>query len=174
MGKGGKGGKKKSRGKKMRDTSKALNYKEDNQAYGYIINLLGDSRVKLRYYHNKRIYESIGIIRGKMKKRVWIARGDVVLVALREFQDKKVDIIDKYSQNHVHQLLKEKEFPSNLINGKEVNDNNSKKETIINTNDDDEDIYGFEFDYGFDTTNKVIEKPKKQEENKSDFNFDEI
>ena len=118
MGKGGKGGKKKSRGKKMRYTTKALNYKEDNQAYGYVINLLGDSRVKLRYYHNKKIYDSIGIIRGKMKKRVWIARGDVVLVALREFQDKKVDIIDKYSQNHAHQLPKEKEFPCNLINGK--------------------------------------------------------
>ena len=53
MGKGGKGGKKKSRGKKMRYTSKAINYKEDNQAYGFITSLLGDSRVKLRYYYNK-------------------------------------------------------------------------------------------------------------------------
>ena len=173
MGKGGKGGKKKSRGKKMRFTSKAINYCEDNQAYGFITSLLGDSRVKVRYYFEKHIHESVGIIRGKMKKRVWIAKGDVVLVALREFQDKKVDIIDKYSQSHVHQLIKEKEFPLNLINGRELKtkDSNNQNEVIIN--DNFEDDLGFDFEYETNNLNKKpIEKPKQ--ETKTDFNFDEI
>ena len=35
-------------------------------------------------------------IRGKLRKRVWIGVGDIVLLGLREFQDQKADIILKY------------------------------------------------------------------------------
>ena len=110
-----------------------------------------------------------------MKKRVWIAKGDIVLVALREFQDKKVDIIDKYSQNHVHQLVKEKEFPLNLINGRELKETNSTNKNEIIINDNFEDDLGFDFEY--DTNHivkKPVEKPKTETKTTSDFNFDEI
>ena len=108
-----------------------------------------------------------------MKKRVWIAKGDVVLVALREFQDKKVDIIDKYSQNHVHQLLKEKEFPLNLINGRELKSKDSDNKTEVIINDDFEDDLGFDFEYDDNILKKKpVEKPKQ--DTKTEFNFDEI
>ena len=34
-------------------------------------------------------------IRGKMRKKVWVNTGDVVLVGLREYQDEKADVILK-------------------------------------------------------------------------------
>merc|ERR1719378_569699 len=42
-------------------------------------------------------------IRGKMRKKsnalrqVWINQGDIVLLSLRDFQDDKADVIQKYS-----------------------------------------------------------------------------
>lgn len=36
-------------------------------------------------------------IRGKMRKKVWVNQGDIVLIGLREFQDGKGDVILKVS-----------------------------------------------------------------------------
>merc|ERR1712076_173179 len=36
-------------------------------------------------------------IRGKLRKKVWIAQSDIVLVGLRDYQDAKADVILKYS-----------------------------------------------------------------------------
>merc|ERR1712169_163223 len=38
-------------------------------------------------------------IRGKMRKKVWINQGDIVLLSLRDFQDDKADVIQKYSSD---------------------------------------------------------------------------
>jgi translation initiation factor 1A len=46
-------------------------------------------------------------IRGKMRKRVWIATGDIVLISLRDFQDEKADIITKRIQETFAILAKE-------------------------------------------------------------------
>merc|ERR1719213_447000 len=34
-------------------------------------------------------------IRGKLRKKVWIAQSDIVLVGLRDYQDAKADVILK-------------------------------------------------------------------------------
>ena len=41
------------------------------------------------------------IIRGKMRKRVWINVGNFVLITDREFEKGKVDIVHKYSDRNV-------------------------------------------------------------------------
>jgi translation initiation factor 1A len=39
-----------------------------------------------------------------MRKKIWIANGDIVLVSLREFQDKKGDVVWKYQPEEVRSL----------------------------------------------------------------------
>ena len=35
-------------------------------------------------------------IRGKLRKKVWVNQGDIVLIGLRDYQDAKADVILKY------------------------------------------------------------------------------
>ncbi|WXG40875.1 MAG: translation initiation factor eIF-1A [Candidatus Freyarchaeum deiterrae] len=43
-------------------------------------------------------------IRGKMKKRVWLREGDIVILAPWDFQDAKADIIWRYSRGQAKWL----------------------------------------------------------------------
>lgn len=52
-------------------------------------------------------------IRGKMRKRVWVNQGDIVLIGLRDFQDGKADVILKYSADEARNLKNMKELPDN-------------------------------------------------------------
>jgi len=55
----------------------------------------------------------LGHIRGKMRKKVWVTAGDIVLVGMREFQDDKVDIIHKYNGDESRKLKQYGELPEN-------------------------------------------------------------
>ena len=69
--------------------------------------LLGFDRVLLRCQDGK---ERLCRIRGKMKRRVWIREGDVVLVSPWDFQsDKRGDIIWRYRRNQV-ELLRSRRY----------------------------------------------------------------
>ena len=54
----------------------------------------------------------LGHIRGKMRKKIWITAGDIVLVGKRDFQDEKVDIIHKYSADEARNLKAYGELPA--------------------------------------------------------------
>jgi len=43
-------------------------------------------------------------VRGKLWNRVWVTPNDIVLVTLRAFQDQKVDIVHKYSDDEARLL----------------------------------------------------------------------
>ena len=43
-------------------------------------------------------------IRGKLRKKVWISTGDIVLLGLRDFQDAKCDVILRYTPEEARQL----------------------------------------------------------------------
>ena len=49
-------------------------------------------------------------IPGKIKKRIWIREGDVVIVVPWEFQDEKADVIWRYTQPQVDWLQTERVF----------------------------------------------------------------
>jgi translation initiation factor 1A len=53
----------------------------------------------------------LGHIRGKMRKKVWITAGDIVLVGKRDFQDEKVDIVHKYTADEARNLKQYGELP---------------------------------------------------------------
>lgn len=76
-------------------------------------------------------------IRGKMRKKVWVNTGDVVLVGLREYQDEKADVILKYMADEARSLKAYGELPDNI----RVNDTDA-----LNDEDagGDEDFIDFE------------------------------
>tara|TARA_B100001094_G_scaffold324150_1_gene376258 strand:+ start:232 stop:681 length:450 start_codon:yes stop_codon:yes gene_type:complete len=113
-----KGGKKHKRGKKAYSESKALRMKEDGQEYAQITACKGNCRFGVMCFDGK---ERMAIMCGAMKKRNFVNMNDVVLVSLRDFQDNKCDIIDKYDENQVRKLKEEGHVP-NSINLDEENE----------------------------------------------------
>jgi translation initiation factor 1A len=91
--------------------------------------MLGNGRVEAQCFDGK---SRLCHIRGKMRKKVWISAGDIVLVAKREYQDDKADVILKYSPEEARQLKALGQLPESLV----IND----------AGDGDESGGGFEFE----------------------------
>jgi len=69
---------------------------------GVAIKLLGFDRVLVKCQDG---HERLCRIRGKMKRRVWIREGDIVLVSPWDFQsDKRGDIIWRYKRSQAEWL----------------------------------------------------------------------
>jgi translation initiation factor 1A len=76
-----------------------------NDVLGVAIKLLGFDRVRVKCQDG---HERLCRIRGKMKRRVWIREGDVVLVSPWDFQgDKRGDLIWRYTKAQAEQLRRE-------------------------------------------------------------------
>ena len=105
------GGKKKKQGKKFVQAERELSFAEEMQAYGQIIRQLGDGRMEVQCLDNVK---RMAHIRGKMKKKVWMVQGDVVLVSLRDYEEDKCDIILKYNENEVRQLKNLGQIPESI------------------------------------------------------------
>jgi len=75
-----------------------------NDVLGVAVKLLGFDRVLVKCQDG---HERLCRIRGKMKRRVWIREGDVVLVSPWGFQsDKRGDIIWRYTHAQAEWLRK--------------------------------------------------------------------
>jgi translation initiation factor 1A len=75
-----------------------------NDILGVAIKLLGFDRVLVKCQDGK---ERLCRIRGKMKRRVWIREGDVVLVSPWDFQtDQRGDLIWRYTKAQAEMLRK--------------------------------------------------------------------
>ncbi|MFQ6074482.1 MAG: translation initiation factor eIF-1A [Candidatus Bathyarchaeia archaeon] len=75
-----------------------------NDVLGVAIKLLGFDRVLVRCQDGN---ERLCRIRGKMKRRVWIRAGDVVLVSPWDFQsDRRGDVIWRYTRGQAEWLRK--------------------------------------------------------------------
>lgn len=113
------GGKNRRRGKNENDDEKReLVFKEDGQGgssmslpccnpltsyaieYAQVTKMLGNGRLQAQCFDGET---RLAHIRGKMRKKVWINQGDIILISLREFQDDKADVIVKYTVEEVSQ-----------------------------------------------------------------------
>jgi translation initiation factor 1A len=75
-----------------------------NDVLGVAVKLLGFDRILVKCQDG---HERLCRIRGKMKRRVWIREGDVVLVSPWEVQsDKRGDIIWRYTHAQAEWLRK--------------------------------------------------------------------
>lgn len=131
----GKGGRAHRKGKNKRDDeARELVFKDDEQEYGQVTRILGNCRVMVWCYDGK---ERLCHIRGKMRKKVWINQGDIVLVSLRDFQDQKGDIILKYYAEEARKLKMYGELPDNArINegaGDFGEDDDTKQSVVFGT-----------------------------------------
>jgi translation initiation factor 1A len=117
----GKGGKKHRRGKNTTQEPK-IDLPDEFQFFGYVTKILGNRQVNLDYYiptYCKKTNQlldwtkknKIGNIRGKMRKRVFVNLGDIVLVTERDFDDSKVDIIGKFQPSQMSYLKRHVDLP---------------------------------------------------------------
>ncbi|MDI6847211.1 MAG: translation initiation factor eIF-1A [Candidatus Bathyarchaeia archaeon] len=75
-----------------------------NDVLGVAVKLLGFDRVLVKCQDG---HERLCRIRGKMKRRVWIREGDVVLISPWDFQsDKRGDVIWRYTRSQEEWLRK--------------------------------------------------------------------
>lgn len=107
----------KSKSKKNKGSSSAggqpkrdLEYKEHMEEYAKVTSLLGDRRLAVVLPDSS---ESMAIIPGKFRKKPWmrIGVGDVILVSVREFQEGKLDVLHKYTDKEVVELVRFEEIP---------------------------------------------------------------
>ncbi|EFX73236.1 eukaryotic translation initiation factor 1A, Y-chromosomal-like [Daphnia pulex] len=108
----GKGGKNRRRGKNENEAEKReLIFKEDGQEYAQVTKMLGNGRLEaLCFDGTKRLCH----IRGKLRKKVWINQGDIILVGLRDYQDAKADVILKYNADEARNLKTYGEIPETV------------------------------------------------------------
>lgn len=78
-----------------------LPLKGDDAEYAQVIRLLGDGRVDVQCMDGKT---RMATIRGSIYKKTRIAPGDWVIIGLRPFDDKKADVVIKYTDEEVRQL----------------------------------------------------------------------
>nr|MDO8116042.1 translation initiation factor eIF-1A [Candidatus Sigynarchaeota archaeon] len=68
--------------------------KEDNEILGIVTQILGNERMQVRCADGK---QRMGRIRGKIKKRMWVRLGDLVLVVpWEELGGDRCDIVHRY------------------------------------------------------------------------------
>ncbi len=69
--------------------------------FGIVTAMLGAGHIKVRCEDGK---ERLGRIPGKMRKKIWIREGDVVIVVPWPFQPDRADIIWRYTNPQVEWL----------------------------------------------------------------------
>ena len=72
--------------------------------------MLGNGRLEAYSFDGKK---RLCHIRGKMRKKVWVNQGDIILIGLRDYQDDKADVILKYKPEEARQLKALGELPEN-------------------------------------------------------------
>ena len=84
------------------DIRKRMMYPNKNDILGIVIKNYGQTRMNIKYQDGET---RICRVRGKMKKRVWVREGDIVLISPWDFQsDEKGDIIFRYTRNQASLL----------------------------------------------------------------------
>ena len=172
----GMGGNKRKKGKKQVQEDRELSYKGESEEYAQVIKILGDGRFECNCADGVK---RIAHVRGKMRKRVWIANGDIILVSLREFEPEKCDVVEKYKEKEVAKLKKAGEIPDTMVlptssDNEEKEDKNDYGDIIfedqendkIKKKDNNEDV-------GNDEEEEEEKKESDEEKNEKENNKNE-
>jgi translation initiation factor 1A len=165
----GKGGNKRKKGKKPVQEDRELRFANESEEYAQITKILGDGRFQCKCSDG---IERIAHVRGKMRKRVWLANGDIILVSLREFEPEKCDVVEKYKDKELTKLKSNGEIPDSFI----LPSSNDEKENIdegdIKFEEEEkvvvkkkEDLNGFEIESDEENEDDESEEKKENENN---------
>ena len=112
-----KGGRNYKKGKKDTQPKKTnIKKTQDTEMYGEVLQTNGNGRFTIRCTDG---IERIGIIRGKLRRRMWVNNNSIVLADVWEFQDEKCSILHVYDETGVENLLELGEIPKSFISTKE-------------------------------------------------------
>lgn len=75
--------------------------KRDKEQFAQAELMLGSNHIRVRCSDG---VTRLGIIKGKIKKRIWIREGDILIVIPWDFQDDKCDIVYRYTGPQVDWL----------------------------------------------------------------------
>jgi translation initiation factor 1A len=147
-----KGGKRYKRNKNQVKENKTTRLKDvtQSQEYAQITKCLGSCRFEVLCFDGKK---RMATMCGKMRKKVFVNAHEIVLVSLRDWQDSKCDIIEKYSASDV-QKLKQKNLIPKFIKLEEKND----EDEVMDDN------LGFVFDYSMPNEDSLSDKSSSEEE----------
>jgi len=93
--------KKKPSGDQEEITRVRLPKESELEMFGVVLQLMGGTQVKVHCHDGE---ERNCRIPGKLKKRVWMRQGDVVIIKLWDFQKSKADIVWRFFGNQVEWL----------------------------------------------------------------------
>jgi len=86
------------------------NHKE-GEMFGVADQLLGASRIKVMCEDG---VSRMGRIPGRIRKRMWIREGDLLIVKPWEFEPSKADIMYRYTKTQANYLHRRRAIPKNL------------------------------------------------------------
>ena len=170
----GMGGNKRKKGKKLVQEDRELRYKEESEEYAQIIKILGDGRFQCKCADG---VERIAHVRGKMRKRTWLANGDIILVSLREFEPEKCDVVEKYKKKEIAKLKKSGEIPESMVlpsSSEAENKDDGDADILFEEHDEEviskkkENSSGFDIESENEEENEEDENQEKKEEKKED------
>ena len=99
--------------KQRNERSEDFPYPEgDLQMLARVEDMLGGGRVRALCSDN---VTRISKIRGSHRRRMWIAKHDIILVSLRDFDMEKADILYKYGPTQVSLLRRHQILPAVLL-----------------------------------------------------------
>jgi translation initiation factor 1A len=81
------------------------------EVFGIASQLLGAARIRVMCEDN---VSRMGRITGKMKKKMWIREGDLLVVRPWGFQEGKADILFRYSRTQSQYLARRNLLPSSM------------------------------------------------------------
>lgn len=84
---------------------------KEGEIFGIADQLLGASRIKVMCADGK---SRLGRIPGKLKKRMWIREGDLLIVRPWEFQDEKCDIRHRYMRTESTYMSRRGMIPKSI------------------------------------------------------------
>lgn len=82
----------------------------------------------------KSIVKSKGVIRGTIAKKCKLKGGDIILISIRDYDPKKVDVIYKYSDEEIKELISNNEVDEEfiaLVNSFDTQLNKNNKELTV-------------------------------------------
>lgn len=106
--------------------------------YAQVEKATGSGRLEIQVFRRDENSSSwaketrIGLIRGSLRKKVWIGTGDIVLVATRDYQEDKLDVVHKYFPEEVQDLKSRGLLPADAgITVKDGGDDNAKESNMV-------------------------------------------
>jgi len=162
----GMGGNKRKKGKKQVQEDRELRYKEESEEYAQITKILGDGRFQCKCADG---VDRIAHVRGKMRKRTWLANGDIILVSIREFEPEKCDVVEKYKEKEVAKLKSVGEIPDTMVlvnSGEKEEKNDDEGGIVLEDSVQETTTKKKESSSGFDIESESEEEEEKEEDQK--------